>query len=345
MKKKVIRKIVIGRLGKMMFLSLFTIYQLPFTLNAAFFDTGFSARGSAMGGAYSSLRGNSELIFYNPAGLSGIANPQLSCYYHKPFAGLSNVDLNSVAASFALPVYAKGSFGLGYIQFNAGDSEDKLYQETSVSASMSYKVNSRLFAGFTMKQLSHRYIFDERSFSLPDETFAADCSASAVTADAGLNLIFSRTLNFGISYQNFLTADVGIYDEDIVPPIIRFGSNFTKKKITIALDYDVRAQRWGDKTTVALGGEWRFSNVLSARAGYNKDEKAMGFGLSTLIFGEDLLTFNYAYCIPSQISGAISHRLSISLRHGKKKAVEKEMPPEEEEKGYRLQESEEIILE
>ena len=269
-----------------------------------------------MGGAYSSLRGNSELVFYNPAGISGIENPQLSCYYHKPFAGLSNVNLNSAAASFALPVYTKGVFGLGYIQFNAGDSADKLYQETSVSAALSYKVNSRLFTGFALKQLSHRYIFDDRSFSLSDETFAGGCSAGALTADAGLNMIFSRTLNFGISYQNFLAADVGIYDEDIVPPLFRFGSNFTKDKITIALDYDIRAQRWGDKTTISLGGEWRFSDVLAFRAGYNKDEKAMGFGINTMIFGEDILTFNYAYCIPSEITGVASHRLSISLRRG-----------------------------
>ncbi|MFH1353147.1 MAG: type IX secretion system membrane protein PorP/SprF, partial [bacterium] len=262
------------------------------------------------------------LVFYNPAGLAGIANPQISCYYHKPFAGLSNVNLNSAAASFALPVYTKGVFGLGYIQFNAGDSADKLYQETSVSAALSYKVNSRLFTGFTLKQLSHRYIFDDRTFSLPDETFAGGCSASALTADTGLNVIFSRTLNFGISYQNFLAADVGIYDEDIVPPLLRFGSNFTKDKITIALDYDIRAQRWGDKTTISLGGEWRFSDILAFRTGYNKDEKSMGFGINTMVFGEDLLTFNYAYCIPSEITGAASHRLSISLRHGKKIGTE-----------------------
>jgi len=314
------RKLKIIAVGCSAFCILHFAFLSPQRAPAAFFDTGFSARGSAMGGAYSSLRGNSELLFYNPAGMSGIANPQLSCYYHKPFAGLSNVDLNSVAASFALPV-DHGVFGLGYIQFNAGDSDDKLYQETSISVALSYKVSSRLFAGFALKQLSHRYIFDDRSFSLSDETFEGGCSASAPTADAGLNMIFSKTLNFGISYQNFLAADVGIYDKDIVPALLRLGSNFTKKKITIALDYDIRAQKWGDKTTMSLGGEWRFSDILAFRTGYNKDEKALGFGINTMIFGEDLLTFNYAYCIPSEL-GASSHRLSISLRHGKKNDTE-----------------------
>jgi len=290
---------------------------------AAFFDTGLSARGAAMGGAYSTMYGSPDLIFYNPAGLKDISNPELSLYYHNPFSGLLNVDFNTTALSFALPVYTKGVFGLGYSQFAAGDGKDKLYQETSLSAALSYMVSERFQAGVALKQLSHEYFPDDRTMSLEDKTFDSAWRASALTADIGMRAVLSRTLNAALTYQNVLPADIGIYDKDEVPSLMRFAGDFTNGKFTLAVSQDIRGQDWGDKTTTRVGTEWRISETLAMRTGYNNDEVAFGFGVNMKVFGEDMLSFNYAYSVPSGISSVISHRLELRLRRGEKVSREK----------------------
>ncbi|MBA3066802.1 hypothetical protein KJ633_03130 [bacterium] len=305
------------------------LFLMPTVTEAAFFDTGMSARGAAMGGAYSTMNGSSELIFYNPAGLKNISNPEFALYYHKPFSGLLNVDFNTTALSFAIPVYTKGVFGLGYTQFSAGDSKDRMYQETSVSAALSYMVSERFQAGFTLKQLSHEYFPDARTMSLPDVTWDSVWDGSALTADIGMRAVLSRTLNAALTYQNIIPADIGIYDKDEVPSILRVAGDFTNGKFTLAVSRNIRAQDWGDKTTTCVGSEWRMSDKLELRTGYNNDEVAFGFGLNMKVFGEDLLTFNYAYCVPSGISSVVSHRIEMRLRRGEKKETPK---PEKAEK-------------
>ena len=321
------------------------LYPLS-SLYAAFFDTGFSARGAAIGGAYSSLRGKTSLIFYNPAGLVGITNPNFSVYYHKPFSGLDNVSLKTMAASFAVPVYTKGVFGIGFSQFSAGDSSGKLYIENSLAAGISYAVSRKCSAGFALKNLSHEFLPDDGMLSLGDETFDGSLSASAVTADLGFDAILSRTLNFGFSYQNFIPANVGIHDADRVPSLFRLGANFATRKVTISFDYMKRGQSWGSKTTTALGMEFRASRVLALRAGRNTNESSFGFGLKFKVFGEDLCSFDYAYSIPNEFSGASSQRFSISLRRGKKKLVRQETTTEKKpaEEEYWQPREEEIII-
>ncbi|PKM99618.1 MAG: hypothetical protein CVU78_05320 [Elusimicrobia bacterium HGW-Elusimicrobia-2] len=307
-------------------LSVFTVRSF-----AAFFDTGLSARGAAMGGAYSTMYGSPDLIFYNPAGLKNISNPELSVYYHNPFSGLLNVDFNTTAISFAMPVYMKGVFGIGYTQFAAGDSQDRLYQETSLWAALSYKVSERFQTGVTLKQLSHEYFPDDRTMSLGDKTFDSSWSASALTADIGMRAVLSRTLNAAITYQNMLPADIGIYDKDEVPSIMRFAGDFTNGKFTLAVAQDIRSQDWGDKTTTCVGSEWRISQKLAMRAGYNNDEVSFGFGINMKVFGEDNLAFNYAYSVPSGISSVVSHRLELKLRRGEKVVREKPQKAEKKE--------------
>ncbi len=316
----------------------------PAQVFAAFFDTGLSARGAAMGGAYSTMYGSPDLIFYNPAGLKNISNPEFALYYHKPFSGLLNVDYGVTALSFAIPVYTKGVFGLGYTQFAAGDSKDKMYQETSLSAALSYAVSERFQTGVTIKQLSHEYFPDDRTMSLPDVTWDSAWRASALTADIGMRAVLSRTLNAAITYQNIMPADVGIYDKDEVPSILRLAGDFTNGRFTLAVSQDIRGQDWGDKTTTCVGSEWRMSDKMALRAGHNNDEIAFGFGLNMKVFGEDLMTFNYAYCVPSGISSVVSHRLELKLRRGgRKEEPASEKAAEKEE--YWEDEGEDIELE
>ncbi|MCD6422939.1 MAG: hypothetical protein J7L42_02315 [Elusimicrobia bacterium] len=312
----------------------------------AFMDMGFSARGGAMAGAYTTYKGRGDLVFYNPAGISGIERQEISFFYARPFAGLNNVDFGITSVCLAMPLYTKGVFAVAYSQFNAGDSKDKLYQEYMIIGSLSYRLSRKFLVGFSLKNLTHKFFIDDRSFSLGDETFDSSTNASGNTFDFGLNWKLSGTLTFALSYQNFIKADVGIHDEDIVPSILRTGLEWRKGRIAIVYNCDIRAQKWGQKNTISYGFEWDISRVLSFRAGATDFEKDFGFGINTKIFGDEDLIIDYNYSIPSEISGATTHRIALTLRRGEIRRARtqiQQVPHEEEE--YVPDEGEEIIIE
>ena len=74
-----------------------------------------SGRGGAMGGAFVSMMNHPNLIFYNPAGLATVTDPQFSMSYMKHI-----LDINSGFASFAETIPNFGSVGAGVQYMNYG---------------------------------------------------------------------------------------------------------------------------------------------------------------------------------------------------------------------------------
>ena len=131
-----------------------------------------------------------------------------------------------------------------------------------------------------------------------------------------------------------------------MPSILRTGLEWRKGRIAIVYNCDIRAQKWGQKNTISYGFEWDISRVLSFRAGATDFEKDFGFGINTKIFGDEDLIIDYNYSIPSEISGATTHRIALTLRRGEIRRARtqiQQVPHEEEE--YVPDEGEEIIIE
>jgi len=321
------------------------LFILPVGVYAAFMDMEFSARGGALAGAYTTYKGRADLLFYNPAGLGGIERQEIYFFYGKPFAGLNNVDFGLTSVCLAMPLYTKGVVAASYSQFTAGDSQDKLYQEYMIIGSLSYRLKRNLFVGLNLKNLTHKFFVDDRSFSLGDETFDSSTNASASTFDLGLNWKLSGTLTFALSYQNFVKADVGIHDEDIVPSVFKTALEWRKDRLAIIYNYDIRNQEWGEKSRKSFGFEWDISRILSFRAGSTDFEKGFGFGINTKIFGDEDLVIDYNYSIPSEISGATTHRISLTLKRGEIRKVQPQIQVPQRQEEYVPDEGEEIIIE
>jgi len=293
-------KKVIRRLGKVMLLSLFTIYHLPFTLNAAFHDPGWSARAEGMGGVFCSRGLDATSLFYNPAGIGKLAKPELSLMGFKPYMGLEGVNWNYYLASVVYPAN-KFSFGLAYTGYDAGG----LYSENT--ALFSGTLKGEVFSvGTSVKLLSHEYV-------LPAELkpYFSKNSASAFTMDMGAIIRLTPSVNLGMSVINMLPADVGIKIKDTVPMMVRAGVSTGGYDSLLGVEFYFRDQDWGDKLSYHFGGEkWFMDHSVCARAGYNTANVNTGF---SFVFGN--FEIDYSFSLPLEVSdNSGSHRLQTVLR-------------------------------
>ena len=80
-----------------------------------FLNVGIGARAAAMGGALTGTGGDSNSIFWNPAGISRIGQPEASFTYNKWIA-----DINQQVVTYVKPT-AGGAFGAGIVYFNMGE--------------------------------------------------------------------------------------------------------------------------------------------------------------------------------------------------------------------------------
>lgn len=74
----------------------------------------YSPRAEAMGSAFTSVEGDSACLFYNPAGLAGVLNPEISIVHQSWLANLSQENLSG-----ALSIGKAGtlSFGADYLSY------------------------------------------------------------------------------------------------------------------------------------------------------------------------------------------------------------------------------------
>lgn len=88
-----------------------------------FLNIGVSARAQAMGGAQAASINNVTASFWNPAGLSGIKDYQISAMHSELFAGVAAYDYIGVAAPLA---DGKRTLGLTFIRFGIDDIPNTL---------------------------------------------------------------------------------------------------------------------------------------------------------------------------------------------------------------------------
>ncbi|MCK9583063.1 MAG: PorV/PorQ family protein [Endomicrobiales bacterium] len=135
------------------------VYSAPKTSSAQFLTLGSSARNAAMGQSGVTGAESSSDLYWNPAGLAEISNPNVSLMHAAWFA-----DTSYQWASFALPVEEIGTIGFGvqfmnYGNINAYDTTGLKTGELSpndmaISASYSTKVTNYIDIGASAKYIS-----------------------------------------------------------------------------------------------------------------------------------------------------------------------------------------------
>ena len=282
------------------------------TTGAAFLKQPVGARAMALGESYAAGAGDADALFWNPAGLASVRQPELGASYDSLM-----VTQYSSALSFAMPV-AKGVAGasLLYHSQSALQGFDEVGNPTTsftpydVAASLGWAMAfDDQAAGVALKGIQQKL---------------ADRSAATWALDAGW-----RYRNAGVLAD--APIDMGLYVRNLGSPI-KLGSTADPLPLVVDLGFEWRARPTfstfldlhapSDRGPYfSVGPEFRIpssAGQIALRLGYSfarSSDLGTAAGISGGV-GLDfkILRLDYAF-VPMGDLGS-THRLSLAFRFG-----------------------------
>ncbi len=257
------------------------------TVSGEFLQFGASARGMALGGAYSTIADNVDVMHYNPANLTFLDGPQATLTVMPYFA-----DTDYYWAGLAFP-FSDNDFGLGVFLGRFGFGDQPIYTVTDQEglSGETYSVNEvvaglsfahafidRFSAGGTIKYISD----DLAGGSL------SGAKATTVTFDFGVNFhseLWDRPITLAFVVQNLggslghsgealrfrdfnaSGSDPSVPDQNVDAPFAAFDAdNFPLPRLFRAgLSYDVISS---DAIRLSALGEFVESNNQKPQFGF-----------------------------------------------------------------------------
>jgi hypothetical protein len=269
-----------------------------------------SPRAIAMGEAFSAVAGDLDSLGYNPAGLSGLAQPELMAQYTH---GIVDDSFGSFSYAHPTPF---GSLWAGLSYYDAGsihlqlsdgtDTTARAAQDFVYYAGAAVKLPGGLSVGATAK--AYRFELAERAKATG---FAADGGALWKTPLKGLS--------FGASARN-LGPDVK-YEQvgDPLPTEYRAGAAYAVEFKNLSEETPYSSSQFmltadgvfpqKNKAMANVGGEMRLSfsatGWMALRCGYifNSDPGSLNLGVG---FKEGHFLFDYAASLKRDV-GNVNH--------------------------------------
>jgi len=243
-----------------------------------FLNTDYNARSSAMGRSFLTMRGDISGMFVNPAGMAYTENQQYAFNYTNYL-----LDVNAGFAGYAhiLPKYGILSVGLIYMDYGSFKETDEYAVETGQTfdagdIAFSLGLANHLGQGFSYG-VNLKYIHSKID----------QYSADALALDFSLlyEASFQKDLFFVVTVQN-LGTNFSYYGDVKEPLPLNIGLGFSKKLEHLPLelafsfnDLNGSTDTFGEHfKSFSVGGEFRISNMLRLRLGYNN---ALRDGLNT----------------------------------------------------------------
>jgi hypothetical protein len=280
-----------------------------------------SARASALAGAFETYTDDPNIIFYNPAGLSTIQGKRVSASFGKYL-----LDINFGTASFNMKYKDFGWFGAGVKYFNYGTFD--YMDENGVPTGGTFSANDLMLSvGYS------NYLYDVLNYGINVKYIysnIADYKSSAIAFDFGLlYMIPSQQMNLAFTVNNIGTQLKSYIDtKEDLPLDIRVG--FSKKLEHLPLQLSVSFSDLNQKRdkflqyfrSFAIGGEFTFSENISARIGYNNQRRqdlklgtSLGIaGFSAGIGIHFLDRYSFDYSLNSLGKVGSTHRFNVGYK-------------------------------
>lgn len=316
--------------------------------HAAFEDNGTGARPVALGNAYSALGDDILSLYYNPASLARIQQPEISTEYSRLYTGLSDgSNLGQYLFSAGIPMLG-GVVGVGWKQLNLAD----LYQERTLTIGYGRWLNTHIAIGISAKQLHHAFeapstTVDDNGNELPGtpSLFTEKGTGSSVmTGDAGLLYRLGRYQWLGVSALNLNAPNVALDEaaSDHVARTYRAGWAYQdthKFSVASEFEYEDAPDSYKDKH-LSIGTEkgWDLNelNAVFVRGAFTGGTRQLrrissgaGLKLGALVI-DYAFVFDLSGVAIGQTMG--THRLSLSYRFdGQRPApvINQNVPPKE----------------
>jgi len=277
------------------------------TRSGSFLKLGASARAIGMGDCGGSVTDDSSVLYWNPAGLSGLSDPSMTLMHA--------VYLESIYYdyfSFAIP-FSFGTFGVGAQYLSAGTLDET--EDITALKIGTYSPNDRAVTlGYSAAFGDEDQYF---AFGVAAKYITMEIinSASTLAYDAGIQYKYDR-LNVGIAEQNyggtlkFNTDEEQLYENLKLSAAYKIG-----KRIVTALDFNIPQDNQpyfgaGAEYNLPLSKDWS----IAIRGGYNDlateidglKGYRMGLGCRWGIVNVD-------YAIAPMGDLGITHRISLTI--------------------------------
>ena len=279
------------------------------------------ARSAGMAGSFVSMRNDVNTIFYNPAGIATITQPQASFGYLKNL-----LDINSGYVSYAqnLSDIGKIGFGINYVNYGTFDETDELANkigtftagDLDVSVGFATEFEENLYYGVVAK-----FIYSS----------IADAASSAIAADFGILYFIpgANPVSIGASVRNMGTQlNPYLTTRESLPLDVSVGASIKPQHLPLLLNVDFHQLNEAQDDFVShlkmysIGGEFTLSKELRFRFGFDNERRkdlALGTtsGLAGFSFGGGIalqtLRFDYAFTSLGKIGSLNSITVEMNL--------------------------------
>lgn len=276
-----------------------------------------SPRAAALAGSFVANGDDPNVMFYNPAGIKALQNKPASFSFLKHLE-----DINSASLVYSQEINDWGRFAAGIQYINYGNF---------IEADQFANKLGEFGAGDLAFTLGYANQLDENFFYGVNVKFIyssiADYTSTGLATDIGLQYhIPEERWSFGFSILNLgsqLTSYV--YTTENLPLDVRFGFAKTLQNLPLTFfaslnKLNEKHEKFGDRfTQFTFGGEFKLSNTLRLRLGYdNQKRKELKVGSSAGLAGFNMglgikisdYMFDYGFSSMGLI-GAM-HRVGIS---------------------------------
>jgi hypothetical protein len=231
-------------------------------------------RPIGMGSAYVAVAEGPESLFYNPAGLAITGPSALSLFGSRPY-GLQELTYETLSALYHSRF---GGVGISIQTFGS-----RIYRENGLAIGWGYHFRNRFYYGFIT-----------RIHQIQIKSYGSD---SAITLEAGILLIISHRLRWGIAATNINQGSIG-QDHEPIPKIIRTGLCYRPmREVLLCLELDKETRF---PLELRGGFEIRPLSALALRCGFGRDPSYFSAGIG---IAWAFISFDYA-CMFHPVLGA-----------------------------------------
>ena len=167
------------------------------TTSAAFLEIGPGARSLGMGSAYVSVGDDASSIYWNPAGMASVINPQVQSYY-TPWLVQTQFYYNTAV----VPMGQFGSIGLSFTAVTMDEMMVRTVEEPEPDVyGQKFDAGNIAMGIAYAKKLTDRFSFGFQTKFIQESIWQMKAQGFAV--DIGTIFVTKRDLNIGMSISNY----------------------------------------------------------------------------------------------------------------------------------------------